>query len=299
MVYIYILRLESNKYYIGKTLNPKFRLETHFSSNGSSWTRKYKPINIHQLIPDCDNFDEDKYTLKYMEKYGIDNVRGGSFCQLKLTEQNKNTIKHMISGASDKCYKCGKLGHFASSCNNIFPENLEQVFSEMDKDEGIYTLDGTTYLWYDGELYEESNNKTPKRLLKILKLNCLYYYMDYNWKSIYISKKKYKDSNSEEEYDFWTCDYCNKKFDSKKGATFHENVHCKKRKQMKNEALYSASDNDSDNDSDNEWYEESYNQPIKKKKKSTRKSSCYKCGRKGHYASKCYAKKHINGFYLK
>ena len=44
MVYIYILKLKNNKYYVGKTSNPKFRLESHFNSNGSVWTMKYKPI---------------------------------------------------------------------------------------------------------------------------------------------------------------------------------------------------------------------------------------------------------------
>ena len=35
----------------------------------------------------------------------------------------------------------------------------------------------------------------------------------------------------------------------------------------------------------------------KKVTKST--CNCYRCGRQGHYASTCYAKKHIKGYYLK
>ena len=50
MVFIYILQLELNKYYIGKTNNPDIRLDSHFNSNGSEWTRIYKPIKVYELI---------------------------------------------------------------------------------------------------------------------------------------------------------------------------------------------------------------------------------------------------------
>lgn len=58
MVYIYVLKLEQDKYYIGKTDNPNIRLENHFSSNGSEWTKLYKPLKIIEIIPNCDNYDE-------------------------------------------------------------------------------------------------------------------------------------------------------------------------------------------------------------------------------------------------
>jgi hypothetical protein len=69
---IYILKLENNKYYIGRTNNPKFRIENHFNNKGSYWTKKYKPINVIEVINNCDEYDEDKYTIKYMNLYGID-----------------------------------------------------------------------------------------------------------------------------------------------------------------------------------------------------------------------------------
>ena len=64
MVFVYILLLKNGKYYIGKTTNPKFRLEQHFDSSGSAWTRKYKPVKVEKIIPNCDKFDEDKWTKK-------------------------------------------------------------------------------------------------------------------------------------------------------------------------------------------------------------------------------------------
>ena len=94
MVYIYVLQLEKGKYYVGKTKNPYFRFENHFYSSGSEWVILYKPIRILELIADCDDYDEDKYTLIYMDKYGIDNVRGGSFTTIELDKFTKNQLKN-------------------------------------------------------------------------------------------------------------------------------------------------------------------------------------------------------------
>lgn len=116
MVYIYILGLLSNKYYVGKTNDPNIRLDQHFNSDASAWTQKYKPINVLELIPNCDEFDEDKYTIKMMAKYGIDNVRGGSFSQLVLPGDELKTIHKMINSSQNNCYKCGSNTHFIKNC---------------------------------------------------------------------------------------------------------------------------------------------------------------------------------------
>jgi hypothetical protein len=286
MVFIYILNLAQNKFYVGKTDKPKFRLDSHFKNGGCAWTKKYKPIQILGLFPDCDDFDEDKYTLKYMSKYGIDNVRGGSFCQTTLSRENINTIERMISSSNDCCHFCGEKGHFIGRCSN---KKEKQKYSKQNKHFLQLSKDyesADEVEWDDGSDDDSS------------------------------------DDGVEEQS--WACSYCNKSFDTKKGAQFHENVHCKAKKQMKNGVLSSADEDlvtgvyEVDGEhlywDGEEWYEESTNyaghrdgtfgnqdgdwRPIKKQKKSTRKGDCHKCGRKGHYASKCYAKKHINGYYL-
>lgn len=117
MFHIYVLQLQSNKYYIGKTKNLKSRLDDHFvNCIGSEWTNKYRPLQIVEVFGECDAFDEDKITKKYMSKYGIENVRGGAYCQLVLDKHTVEFIQKEIDSATDKCYKCGSKGHFAKQC---------------------------------------------------------------------------------------------------------------------------------------------------------------------------------------
>ena len=115
---IYVIKLTNNKYYVGKTKDVNFRLGQHFDGFGSMWTQKYKPVEVIKIIETNDDFDEDKITLKYMAKYGIDNVRGGSFCKIELDDNDKIVINKMLCGSCDKCYLCGKTGHFAKYCND-------------------------------------------------------------------------------------------------------------------------------------------------------------------------------------
>jgi hypothetical protein len=119
MLFIYVLQLQNDKYYIGKTSNPHFRFDNHFAHNGSEWTKLHKPIKILELIPNCDNYDEDKYTYKYMDKYGIDNVRGGSYTTPILDEITKNQLKKISNSVNNRCSTCDIAtdGHFAKDCD--------------------------------------------------------------------------------------------------------------------------------------------------------------------------------------
>jgi predicted GIY-YIG superfamily endonuclease len=97
---VYVLLLKNNKRYVGRTslliapenwnsYNPLLdqsipRIKAHFDGNGTEWTKKYPPVKVEDIYQNCFAEDEDKYTKILMRKFGIENVRGGAYCQLTL-----------------------------------------------------------------------------------------------------------------------------------------------------------------------------------------------------------------------
>ena len=126
MTIIYVLACQQDKYYVGKTLNEERRILEHFSSCGSAWTHMYPPISVVAIYRNCDDLDEDKYTKMYMRTYGIDNVRGGSYSQVNLDQAAKQFLMREICGADDRCFRCGKHGHFIASCTEIIEDTVMQ-----------------------------------------------------------------------------------------------------------------------------------------------------------------------------
>jgi len=116
MEQIYVLKLESNKWYIGKTTDIKNRYFQHTSGNGSAWTKKYKPIQIYEVKQQVSEHDENNITKDYMKKYGVKNVRGGVYCQVNLPFYQIKILELERQGNTNKCYNCNLSGHMANNC---------------------------------------------------------------------------------------------------------------------------------------------------------------------------------------
>lgn len=156
-VNIYTLQLEDGKYYVGRSYNVPKRLNQHYNGEGSVWTKKYKPIRLYEVFLNKTKFDEDKYTLMYMSIFGIENVRGGSFCSVELGGADKYIIKRMICTATDKCVKCEQHGHFFTDC----PQYKKGKMSRNGSDNSLENepLSDATSISEDSEDSEQSEEE--------------------------------------------------------------------------------------------------------------------------------------------
>jgi predicted GIY-YIG superfamily endonuclease len=116
MEQIYILKLRAGKYYIGKTRNIEKRYEEHLTGTGSGWTKKHKPLSLLATIKSTSQFDEDKYVKEYMAKYGIENVRGGSYSNIVLDANSIATLEKEIRHSNNVCMRCGRDSHYIKDC---------------------------------------------------------------------------------------------------------------------------------------------------------------------------------------
>ena len=79
---LYVLKLENNKYYVGTTYNLNIRYAQHLQGHGAKWTRLHKPISIIEVRIPATSGLENSVVKEYFDKFGKENVRGGSWCQV-------------------------------------------------------------------------------------------------------------------------------------------------------------------------------------------------------------------------
>ena len=121
---IYVLHLEDNNFYVGKTIrNVHTRIKEHLD-NGymtSRWTKQYKPLRrLAPLtsIPDDLESWERAETLERMWIYGIQRVRGWKYTQLNLTVSDQSQVILQLCERKDLCRSCGNFGHGISYCSS-------------------------------------------------------------------------------------------------------------------------------------------------------------------------------------
>jgi GAG-polyprotein viral zinc-finger len=117
---VYALSLAQGKFYVGSSDQLENRLDAHWNGTkkAAAWTRMYKPTCHLETIEGTDPFLEDSVTLQYMSKYGIENVRGGSYSNPNLSAGEIQGIEKRLRHVHDECLHCGGNDHFVKDCPN-------------------------------------------------------------------------------------------------------------------------------------------------------------------------------------
>ena len=121
-MFIYVLKLEKFKWYIGRSCNVDARYQQHANGNGAEWTKLFKPVSMlpHPKI-ETSPHDEDNLTLEYMCQYGIENVRGASFTKLVFSADELTSLQQRVRDHLRLCRGCALPGHFIADCTQSKP----------------------------------------------------------------------------------------------------------------------------------------------------------------------------------
>ncbi|PNW27818.1 GIY-YIG nuclease family protein [Formosa algae] len=156
--YIYILSLQDDKYYVRIAIDPNKRFLQHQKQekDSSNWCKKHRAIELIEIIvtkykhmKDA-SLIEDIYTLKYIEKFGAENVRGGRYLGNEIDIEKKSrchlkrgyiSIMHkLISDFNITYSELNKLGVYEcviNSKNTSFLNNLFLVTRKKTNQRGI------------------------------------------------------------------------------------------------------------------------------------------------------------------
>ena len=113
---IYILRLQDNCFYVGKSEKPEERIKQHKQGMGCAFTRLHPVVSVEMIVTNASPFEEDRYVKEYMGKYGIENVRGGAYVSLDLEDEQYKILQKEIWYAENRCGRCGRSSHWISNC---------------------------------------------------------------------------------------------------------------------------------------------------------------------------------------
>ena len=85
--WVYVLRCQAGKFYVGSTRDLPERLQSHFLGDGfgSNWTMQYKPVEVLRCteVSGCPLALEKAVTIQLMLEHGWENVAGSSWCSGK------------------------------------------------------------------------------------------------------------------------------------------------------------------------------------------------------------------------
>lgn len=140
--YTYVLLLQHSKIYIGNTDNIYTRLMDHrlMGPSAAQWVQKHGPVvRIIEIARNCSANTEKQLTLAYMAGFGVQNVRGASYCRPDLAFPPADLAGYCKppSGFSHAAEDVGEAGKAAGdsaafTCEYLSRQEIDAVWQEVE-----------------------------------------------------------------------------------------------------------------------------------------------------------------------
>lgn len=137
MILLHVLSLADNKLFLHVSTtsidnDSRIMLECELMHD---YVRKHKPLRILESVALRQDAEIDFFVKKYMKHYGIDNVRGGTYSDIELTESDKQfilreqkmTLKDMVSKSKTMTSVFDEYGDISSLTIDELKEELAKA----------------------------------------------------------------------------------------------------------------------------------------------------------------------------
>ena len=131
---IVVVRLEYNKYFISYTDIKEVTLESLDLDLENIWFRAFCPIEIIDVFDSVDSIDH--YTIQYMEKYGISNVRSKEYLSDSISLEkhiHKSILEKMLGPLGEKVYKDIENEYHFGANDSLWDHSRPAISSVNDK----------------------------------------------------------------------------------------------------------------------------------------------------------------------
>ena len=137
-LYFYFVHLNNDKYYVLLFENNNLTLNNLYNniSPMPDWLLINAPIKVLDRIKYTGNFSLDDYVMLYMNKFGVDNVRGGTFSDVILSPEQKHKINIKMNSMCSKRHEVKNKTCYEIVCNMFTnKKDYEKPLLNLDSNE--------------------------------------------------------------------------------------------------------------------------------------------------------------------
>ena len=94
----FLMELEHGKYFAGASPDPLKTLEEHREGiAGVAWTQIHRPVRLREVVAVACPRQLDAQVQAWMAHYGVENVRGGAWSDVRLRDADRQGIREGVT----------------------------------------------------------------------------------------------------------------------------------------------------------------------------------------------------------